>query len=255
MSDKVDEYYLVCEGPSDIYLLNEVVNKMSDVLNKKIKLREGSPIKDVGGKYPRHGWKGVMEWCQDYGDNTQAINPSINNIFAQKLQALGGNKSKKSWRALLALSPNAKGIIIHLDTDIAHLLPVKNRSHSFGKPGGRDHCVRAIKEWLGLTGAIPTEIYLLLPSYATETWVLALHEQTDNVFANLIKPFSYEDITEPELYLIQKKYAHEYDSDKKKNVLIKNKVNYIRYGKNIADKIDDVRSRCKELDDLFLYLA
>ncbi|MBP4067122.1 hypothetical protein J9893_08950 [Aeromonas sp. MaB10011B] len=255
MLDNHDEYILVCEGPTDIYVINEVVKKMSTRLNRNIKLIEGSPIQNASGIYPRHGWNGVMRWCHEYGDKAPPINPSINNVFAQKLQALGGQKNKKNWRALLALNPNAKGIIIQLDTDIAHLLEVKNRTHKFGTPGGRVHCVHAIKQWLGLDGDIPKEIYLLLPSYATETWLLALHDQNDAIFNFLIKPFNYEDICEPELYLIQKGYASEHDAEKNKSVLIKNKKNYIKYGVKIAERMDDVRAKCKEFDNFCVYLA
>lgn len=255
MSENYDAYILVCEGPTDIYLTTEVVKKMSVLLKKNIKILEGSPIKNKFGSYPRHGWKEVMKWCQDYGDDTPPINPSVNNVFAQKLQALGVNKNKKSWKALLAMSPNAKGIIIHIDTDIAHLLDVNNRSHRFGNPGARAHCVHAIKQWLGIKNELPKEIYCLLPSYSTETWLLALHEQTDNVFDGIAKPFNYEEISEPELYLIKKGYASTYDEEKKKDVLEKTKANYIKYGIKVADKIHDVRAKCKELDDFCVYLS
>ncbi|MBL0571908.1 hypothetical protein JD522_00440 [Aeromonas hydrophila] len=231
-----DLYLLVSEGPSDIAILKAVAGKLSAMNDRDIEIRELSPARDqTTNRYPRHGWKEVKSWCIANGDAT----PPANSIMANALAKL-----KKNWKALVAIS-KAKGLIIQLDTDIAHHLKI-NGSH--GQPGDRAHCHAAILSWLGLT-IVPQELYFLLPSFSTENWILATHSEDESIFDIYPKPLNYECISDPCTLMTTAGYALKGDGSISKDYEL-----YSTYGQKICANMVDVRTRCLEFDAFCNYL-
>ena len=234
MADKL--YLLVCEGPTDILVIDKIAKKISDDTDNTITIRELSPQKDATtNRYPSHGWEEVRRWCKVYGKTIDVDD----NPFAMLAQ-------KKNWRALVKTS-NAHGLIIQMDTDIVQyitdLIPnyngtTKNSRKNFAK--------KAILNWLG-EATIPNEIYLLLSTQSTETWLLATHDRVESIFSDLPKNFDYENIVNVIERLLTLGYLS-YIDDRGKTKFSKS--NYKPYAQKIADKLDKVCLECEEAEKL-----
>ncbi|WP_429178628.1 hypothetical protein [Aeromonas salmonicida] len=239
-------YLLVCEGASDIAIIKAVSEKMAQILGKEIEIRELSPTIDATTqKYPDHGWKKVQSWCEKYGDNIP-VPRGVNNVMAL---AMLNAKGRLNWRSILKIS-NAKGLIIHLDTDIAHHLYVNGLA---GQSGQRQHCSDAISSWLGI-GNMPVEMYYLLPSYSTENWLLAKHDHTEPLLSTVPQPINYEAIIDPSALLISGGYKSYVCPRRQRRVLSKDYNLYEKYGADISAVISKVALRCDELDRFCSYL-
>ncbi|MFQ2499058.1 hypothetical protein ACK31U_04070 [Aeromonas caviae] len=241
-----DVYLLVCEGASDIALIKAVAAKLSQFYQREIEIQELSPARDDTTKrYPEHGWKEVRSWCRLYGEGNP-VAPHQNAAMANAFSAI---KQRKNWAALLKIR-RAKGLIIQLDTDIAHELKINN---VFGVSGDRVHCHNAISEWLGIR-QVPQTIHYLLPSFSTESWILALHDEQHEMFSACQKPLNYEAVKEPCDVLIRGGYNSFFHHEKGKRCLDKDYDLYTSYGKAIGDKYQLVSNRCKEFDLFCKYL-
>ena len=270
MGDKL--YLLVCEGPTDILVIDKIAKKISEDINTTIRIRELSPQKDATtNRYPSHGWKEVRRWCKVYG-KTIDVDDNPFAILAQK----------KNWKTLLKTS-NAHGLIIQMDTDIVQYITdltpnyrgtTKNERKRFAK--------KAILNWLG-EDTLPTEIYLLLSTTSTETWILATHDRVESVFDDLpnnrhlaklkkikwfnpVKQltlidynyqwiefckksnFDYEDIEDVIERLFTLGYCSYIDNETGKKKFSKSK--YMPYAQKIVDNLEKVCLECEEADKL-----
>jgi hypothetical protein len=236
MADKL--YLLVCEGPTDILVIDKIAKKISEDIDNTIQIRELSPQKDATtNRYPSHGWEEVKRWCKLYGK----IIDVEDNPFAILAK-------KKNWRTLLKTS-NAHGLIIQMDTDIVQyindLIPnyrgtTKNERKRFAK--------KAILQWLG-EDTLPTKIYLLLSTTSTETWILATHDRVESVFDDLPDNFDYEDIEDVIERLFALDYCSYIDSKTRKKKFSKS--NYMPYAQKIVDNLEKVCLECEEADKLY----
>lgn len=235
-----DIYLLVCEGASDIALIKAVADKLSQVKDREIIIQELSPTRDATTKrYPEHGWKEVRNWCRQYG-NGSPVAPHQNSAMANAFAAV---MPRKHWTALLKIR-NAKGLIIQLDTDIAHNIKVNNVR---GVSGDRLHCHNAISDWLGLI-QVPATVHYLLPSFSTESWILALHDENHAMFNSIPKPVRYESIPDPCGVLIDGGYKSYFNKEKNKRCLDKDGDLYTAYGKEIGEQHNLVSTRCAEFN-------
>jgi len=235
MADKL--YLLVCEGPTDILVIGKIAKKISEDIDTTIQIRELSPQKDATtNRYPSHGWEEVRRWCKVYGKTID----TDDNPFAILAK-------QKNWRALLKAS-NAYSLIIQMDTDIVQyitdLIPnyrgsTKNEKKRFAK--------KAILNWLG-EDKLPNEIYLLLSTTSTETWVLATHDRVESVFSDLPNDFDYENIEDVIERLFRLDYLSYIDTETGKEKLSKS--NYMPYAQKIVDNLEKVRLECEEADKL-----
>jgi hypothetical protein len=235
MADKL--YLLVCEGATDILVVKKIAKKISEDIDNTIIIRELSPQKDATtNRYPNHGWEEVRRWCKVYGK----VIDVDDNPFAILAQ-------KKNWRALVKTS-KAHGLIIQMDTDIVQYITdltpnysgsTKNEKKRFAK--------KAILNWLG-EDIVPNEIYLLLSTDSTETWLLATHDKVENAFDDLPNNFDFEDIEnviEP-LFLLD--YISYVDATTGKKRFSKS--NYKPYAQKIVNNLKKVRLECEEADKL-----
>lgn len=241
-----DKYLLVCEGASDIALIKAVADRLSIAKKRNIEIKELSPSRDATTlRYPDHGWKEVRNWCRQYGDGAPVsthANPAMALAFAKA-------NLRKNWSALLKMS-QAKGLIIQLDTDIAHDIKVNNIS---GTPGDRNHCHQAISEWLGFAN-VPDTVHYLLPSFSTESWILALHDEDHQMFTAIPKPISYESIQDPCNVLIQGGYRSYFHEQKGVQCLSKDYGLFTNYGNAIGDNYKIVADRCPEFSSFIDYI-
>ena len=233
-------YLLVCEGPTDILVLKNIAKKISQNTGNNITIRELSPQRDATtSRYPKHGWKEVRRWCKLYGTS---LNTSENTFEAYAARS-------KNWKAEIAIS-NADGLIIQIDTDIVEyitdLIPsFRGRT----KEARKKFATKAILKWLGET-VQPSEIYLLLSTTSTETWVLATHSRTESVFNDLPSNFDFEDIKDVINRLFTLGYANFIEAGSGQIKLKKDLSIYENYAKNIANNIIKVRSECQEVEKL-----
>jgi hypothetical protein len=230
-------FMLVCEGPSDILVIKKIAEKISQETGRKIEIRDHAPIRDsTTGEYPEFGWKKVRQWCR--------LNGSSENIEEESIFALIAKR--KSWRAYIGFD-NILGFIIHLDTDIAHVidqLPFSLPASSIRSR--KKHCKKALLNWLDEKNK-PDEVYFLLPTHSTETWLLSTHERNETVFNDLPKNFDFEKIDDVEKRLID--FGYKTHIDKEGNTRFTKHENvYKSYAQRIINELTKVRSNCLEAD-------
>lgn len=230
-------YLLVCEGPTDILVIDKIAKKISENIDDTIQVRELSPQKDATtNRYPSHGWEEVKRWCKVYGKTIDAGD----NPFAILAK-------KRNWRALVKTS-NAHGLIIQIDTDIVQyitdLIPIY---HGSTKNERKRFAQKAILNWLG-EDTLPNEVYLLLSTSSTETWILATHKRIESVFNDLPTNFDYEDIEDVVERLFTLGYLSYIDKSTGKKKFSKS--NYTPYAKRIIDNLEKVRAECEETEKL-----
>ncbi|MBX8496577.1 hypothetical protein [Pseudomonas cichorii] len=238
------KYLLVVEGPTDFIIIKHMAKKLTETSGHEIEIHELSPSKDAtSGTYPAHGWSGVKRWCEKFSRNKDPIKlnqqPQMMQQFLRRL----------NWPALIA-SSNADGIIIQIDTDIAHAL---NNPEPYTENSCRTtHCRNSIVLWLN-EPKTPDEIYLALSTYAIENWILATHHPTEAIFNDLPQGFSYEAIHDFEDRLVQLGYPT-YNEKGRDRLLKSPSGTYEPHGEIVAENLQSVRSRCSAADALCIHL-
>ena len=235
------KYLLVCEGPTDILVIDKIAEKISQDIKKTIEIQELSPQKDATSKrYPNHGWEEVRKWCRIYGKTID----SNDNPFAQLVK-------RRNWEALIKAS-NADGLIIQLDTDIVeYITDLTYRYEGTTKQSRKRFATNAILDWLGIDNIVD-ELYLLLSTRSTETWLLATHDRSENVFSNLPNSFDFEEIEN--IINLLCSINGLYNCYKHNGIEKLSKTNYQPYAKKIVDNLNKVREECEEADKLCNFL-
>ena len=228
------KYLLVCEGPTDFEILSAISKNIENKNGHSIEIVPLSPqIDATSGSYPPHGWTAVRLWCKSNRVKSQGDVASLDD----KLREVA---LRKNWLALVAVS-GADGLIIQLDTDIAeHIVDLAPPFLGSGVTR-REFCDTAIAKWLGVKKIHPN-MFLVLSSHSTETWLLAMHDPEDAVFADLTVPFNYEDIPDPEDRLLVLGYK------KKSGRLHKKPSVYEGYAHTLVGRLTQVRQRCVEAE-------
>lgn len=206
-------YLLVCEGPTDISILEAIAHSLGGGII------ELAPKQDATtATYPSHGWKAVRDWCQ----------------------RIGANSSKNPLEFYLKWH-QADGLIIQIDTDIAHFIKIGKK---YGASGDSSWCSKAIDNWLGVHHGLAF-VHYVLPTYSTESWILA-------TFANSRIGISgtrdYESIATPEKYLMSLGYQTVNGKLKKNRQLYKGE----RYSQRVLKHICKAKRRCSSLNNYVL---
>lgn len=229
------KYLLVCEGPTDIEILDAIAKGIANKNGHTIEIVALSPQLDAtSGTYPSHGWTAVRTWCKTNRAKTAADVAALDPLL--RPVAL-----RKNWKTLVAAS-GASGIIIQLDTDIAELivdLPVIFANAGVSR---RDYCNAAIASWLNVP-KVEAGMFLILSTYSTETWLLACHDVNDPVFSDIPGPFNFEDIQDIEIRLMALGYKRKSGRLSKKPQL------YKRYAQDLINNLVKVRAECVEADN------
>ena len=197
-------FMVVCEGASDIPVLRAAAAAYQ---------HEVEPLKpsgDATSGYERFGWREVLRWCTNHGGKAQL---------------------------LLGLF-NCDLLLVHMDTDIAVEMVPGYADKGLSR---RQCCEAQLNKALGV-GSAPSWCYYVLPTMATETWLLALHDNQTHpkVFTSQLD--NYEDYPDPEQMLLAIGYKA------RGNRLDKSHALYTDYASELAQKIPQVRHRCAEFD-------
>lgn len=244
MKDKY-KYLLVSEGPTDIAFLKQLISKLTSDLGSVAEVVELSPQRDAtSGEWPAHGWTGVKTWCNSWKVKTESDLEKIPEYFIELAK-------RRNWKSLVATS-GADGLIIQMDTDIAEYIRGLGCDFSEFSGSRREFCQSAIYFWLGESGQATDKPFLLLPSFAMETWLLATHSPASPVFDDLDKPFNYEDIVDLEERLVLLGYSSKSKKGKKK--LAKRESEYIGYADKVHTHFADVTLRCEEANHLDAFI-
>lgn len=231
------KYLLVCEGPTDIALLKKLTKKLSNDLNADIEIAELAPQVDATtGLWPAHGWGAVRSWCYSWKVKTEE---ELSNAPPFMIDLL----KRRTWKALIAFN-NADGLIIQMDTDIAECITDLSTPFDPINDNRRDYCRDAILYWLSESNQSNDKPFILLPSYALESWLLATHSPENTIFNDLPKPLDYEKITDLESRLISLGYAKK--RNKGRDRLVKTYAVYNTYADIIHTNFENVSQRCSE---------
>ena len=86
---------IVCEGPTDFFILKEVVDKITGIDNDYVQLQ---PEPDLLGEYG-NGWKGVWKWCKDNGSRKERLMKDIEPCLDWLIIQMDGDVSRKEKAA------------------------------------------------------------------------------------------------------------------------------------------------------------
>lgn len=147
MASDVPRFHIVCEGPSDYYVIEAALTAIlnnTDFLLERVQPPEslyGGDAGPFGG-----GWKGVRAWCQ-----------SIREAWG----SVGGSRSANKCDLL----------IIHLDAETADEDEI-----NCGRPCPPAHETvielgNVLLQWMG-DASLPDWIVFCIPSKDTDAWVL-----------------------------------------------------------------------------------
>lgn len=238
-------FLLVSEGPTDYRILNEIANRISADTGRKIVIELLEPSRDeTTGRYQDFGWKEVRTWCRKHGNIKNNI--SCNPFFALV--------KGQPWRNLLALRPDVCGLIIQVDSDIAHLIDdVSPLYYSVNGQSRKVFTQNAILQWLG-EASQPAKLYPVASTHCTETWILATHDRAESVFNDLPTDFQFEEVNNPIDRLMTLNYSNYVDVNTGIKKLSKDVDLYQRYGRKIADNLVKVRRECAEVDQICILL-
>lgn len=239
------KYLLVCEGPTDVAFLKRLASKLGTDLGAEVTIQELSPQKDATtGEWPAHGWNAVRSWCKSWRVKSKE---DLANI-APHLEELA---KRRTWKALVQTS--ADGLIIQMDTDIAEQITDLDERFPHTTLSRREFCEQALFNWINESKTSEEKPVFLLPSYAMETWLLALYDPTENVFSDLDTDFNYEDIANLEDRLISLGFS----SKKKRGMdkLVKKEHLYVNYADQVYNNFHTVKSRCSEAEKFENFLV
>lgn len=231
------KYLLVSEGPTDIKFITQLAKKIGNSVGADVEIAELSPQKDAtSGPYPPHGWGGVRRWCQNWKVKTEDDLSKINPAFKELA-------IRRNWKSIVS-SSSANGLIIQMDADIAEQIGGLDKDFLNSSKTRIEYCKSAILFWLGEKDGQLGMPYLLISSYALETWMLATHPPTHPVFDDLGNSFDYEEISDVEDRLISIGYAAENKKGVKR--LKKKPDKYIEYADNVFEEFSNVSVRCAQ---------
>lgn len=234
-------YFLVCEGPSDTFVIEDIAKNISKLMKKEIKIHLLAPQRDATSReFPEHGWEEVRAWCQIHGN--KSLDPTDLSMMAFVAR-------RKNWRNQMEVV-GAKGLIIHMDTDIAQYIDdISPKFTSGTKNARKKHCGKALLNWL-VEKSIPEEIHFLLATHSTETWLLSTHERIEPIFSDLTPNFDFEEIVDVVDRLIQLGYHTHIDRETGRKKLTKHETIYKRYANQLTAVLPKVRNECEEVESL-----
>lgn len=235
------KYLLVSEGPTDHKIIVKLGSAIKTATGEEVEIQPLAPEIDLtSGHYPGHGWGGVKRWCEQHKAG-RVLPPNMPEQI--RLAAL-----RKSWRLLLTTS-NATGLIIQMDSDIAHQLPGAQINMT---PKYRMQiCEQAVLTWIGEPVG-SKELYPAIASFSVETWILATHSRSDPVFSDLHAGFDFEHLDDVEDRLLQLGYKGMRKSGRRR--LHKSPDRYEAYADAVVNGLSTVRAECPTADALCSYL-
>lgn len=233
----VKKFLLVCEGPTDIEVLQAISAGIQNVNGNSIEIVPLSPQRDrTSGLFPPQGWTAVRDWCKSNREKS----PLDVSHLPLNLQEIA---LRKNWKNLIGAS-SAEGIIIQIDTDIATEIHDLPQSFSSSGMDRKTYTRSALLHWLSIPTCPAGSLFLVLSTHSTESWILACHEPSDPIFSDLPLGFNYEELSDVEARLLAKGMAKA--RKRGKDRLKKTAQIYKAYGIQIVASLQKVRGRCAE---------
>ena len=225
---------IVGEGPTDYFVIKEVIDYISGEENVYIRLQ---PEPDLQGRFG-NGWKGVWKWCEDSTSILDKlfydVMPKMDMLVVQ-MDADVSRKEKEVHCLCEHTECEAKSVVHPLEcnkimeSNCPIVLPCE--SHDFSPEGYALHLREMIMKWLGLEEE-KNNILIVIPCDSTDAWIVAAYEALDEV----------EKVADPWDTIIAKK--KEYHGirvpGKKKNVSV-----YSRFLPQLIDNWESVREKCQ----------
>ena len=206
---------LVCEGPSDFGLFEAVVRRLWPAVSRVLLLQ---PQVDAltGHAQGSAGWTGVKAWCREYaGKLDLVIDPGIGPPLDLLVIALDADIATEA----LAAEPRPASNSTHL--------PTRLRAQ--------------IQAWLGAANnaVLPAAVVVSAPTMAVEAWVIAA------LFPSQRAP---EQLPSPAKFLVGNRLLAM--DPRRPGKVKKPPETYRRFAAALADKLDHVRKRCPEAEQI-----
>ncbi len=242
---------IVCEGPTDSFVLERLVESIQKNQNKCLKAVTLAPSEDATTrKTPPWGWTNVRAWCRQYSAAGGSDGGELARDMGFDHERLKSYSATHSWRALIAIG-QVDGLVIQIDADIAPEIGNGRRAEVDAFDPMRDdrscYCKNAVLAWLG-EEACTDELYVLVTAYALETWFLALYDKASNPEMFDTQPANYQELTNVVELLLQAGWG------RRKGGISKNIKQYSRRIEPLLNNLSIVRSRCPALDDFVQFL-
>ncbi len=184
--------------------------------NKKIELVLECPALDeTSGKRERGGWGKVCSWCKKNGVPQEAqmseeerTSLTANGVNLDNLPHPTAPPAPRLETILAFRAP--KGIIIHLDSDIAEQISGLDVSFTNSGTNRKEYCRDAIMTWLGMPE--DRQILFVVATYCIETWFLATHDHVTDpqIFSDPVDDYeAIADVIEKLLALGYQDYTDE----------------------------------------------
>lgn len=244
---------LICEGSTDIPIIKAVAAKVQKKTATSISVNVIHPDFDAtSGQCEKWGWTQICNWCNKFSAPALTYTGSTNNIADRMgfdVSKLAVQKQVPSPWKIMSYCSDAT--IIAMDADIAeeisnhHKGPLSSSgtclSFDPSIQSRRDYCKISIESWLNIKEKDDEKLILVLPTYAIETWLLAIHCNRTNpdVFSCSCK--NYEEIPEPADMLVRLGYKSH------KGSIIKSKKEYEKHAQNFGHNMYRSVRRCPEL--------
>jgi hypothetical protein len=214
MSDPEHVAAIVCEGPTDIPILEEIIRaRWPEVTQIK---RLHPEVDELGKPKPgaSMGWSEVKRWCES---NAGSIDDVLTPLAGDAIDLL----------------------VIAMDVDIAIAAGIADPPKAVGAYETPRLCA-TVKGWLlpDKRKKLRKEIVIGLPAMAIEAWIIAA------LFPRQPRP---EAIMSPAEYLASKKRLRWRKADGKPSKYLPA---YIAFAEQVADRLHKVRKVCPEADRL-----
>jgi len=203
---------LVCEGPTDVPILEELITRLWPEVETVLTLQ---PEVDEAGRPTgtMSGWTAVKAWCEQNASHLETIlRPGIGDDLDL--------------------------LVIALDVDIAIDARIVDHPSRKTPYDGKRLCTK-VKEWLseGRARRLPRELVIALPAMSIEAWALAA------LFPGEKRP---ETLASPATVLANRKKLRIRDDGS----VAKDLRHYEGFSRVIASRLQRVRDVCPEADRL-----
>ncbi|CUJ61611.1 Uncharacterised protein [Achromobacter xylosoxidans] len=237
-------FLLISEGPTDFYVIRKFAARVEQVVGDKIEIRLLSPeIDATTGKYEAHGWGGVKDSCERHRVKSDAE-------LAHLIPAIRERVKRQNWRNHMVAS-GAEGLIIQMDSDVAEYID-SGRGFDPKVIHRKEYSEQVVLRWIGEPSQ-GKDLYLAVTNMALETWILASHERSHQVFADLPAGFKFGDIADVEARLLALGFAGVMKKGKRR-LSKAPATRYEAYGDLVASQLERITAECECAAGLFDYL-
>lgn len=163
---------IVCEGPTDAIVLQEIIDKITGEDNTYLQLQ---PDPDLTGKY-MNGWKGVWKWCWDNAEIKYRIMHEVEPQLDILIIHMDGDVSRKEKMVqckcnTVECEKRESADPLYCDTGECPVqIPCKVHDQNV------EGYIKHIQEVVGETFSDFCDICIAVPCDSTEAWIVAAYD-------------------------------------------------------------------------------